>query len=174
MDLNTLWILGVVSLICYLVYTNQQITTSTPNLPRFLWNEQVGRSKQIQSKNGDASMNVEMVRRRAIQSSANKLRESRTASGASTGAVEAYMLSSICPLVCKKTICPCDVVFDGGSANANFCPVPGDTTYDAGGSGIECPPDILFDGGSANANFCPIPGTASYNAGGATTRVCGI
>jgi len=95
MDLNTLCILGVGALICYLIYRNQQPISATPSLPRFLWNQQVGRTKQGQSKTGDASMNVEMVRRRAIQSSANKLRESRTATGSSVGATEAYMLSKV-------------------------------------------------------------------------------
>ena len=134
MDLNTICILGVGILICYIVYQTQQSSKPFQNLPRFLWNEQVGRSKQIQSKNGDASMNVELIRRRAIQSSAGKLYESRTASGASTGAVEAYMLSSICPRVCKKSICLPDILFDGGGANASYCPILGSVTYNAGGA----------------------------------------
>jgi len=134
MDLNTLCILGVGALICYLLYQNQQPITATPSLPRFLWNQQVGRTKQGQSKTGDASMNVEMVRRRAIQSSANKLHESRTATGSSVGTTEAYMLSSICPRVCKRNLCTPDTILDGGGATSNFCPVPGDVTYDAGGA----------------------------------------
>ena len=79
-------------------------------------------------------MNVELMRRRAIQSSAGKLYESRTATGSSTGAVEAYMLSSVCPIPCKTTRCPTDTILDGGGASANFCPLPGSVTYDAGGA----------------------------------------
>ena len=63
------------------------------------WGEQVGRTKHIQSKNGDASMATELARRRAIKGSSRsdhkKIKESRTTTGSVTGAVETFYITSI-------------------------------------------------------------------------------
>ena len=63
------------------------------------WGEQVGRTKYIQSKNGDASMATELARRRAIKGSGRsdhkKIKESRTTTGSVTGAVETFFITSI-------------------------------------------------------------------------------
>lgn len=142
MDLNTISI-GFMSLpILYLVYLYFTLPAAiVPEKPKFLWGEQVGRTRSIQSKNGDASMATEMSRRRAIQmvgqQSPSKIKETRTSSGSGTGAIESFFLTSICPAFCK--LCKdFDIIFDGGYIESEFCPVlnndeDGSIVYDAGG-----------------------------------------
>jgi len=170
MDINTFFIslfglLGVfVSYSLYNSYTN--IVSSPPNLPV---PHQVGKSKLIQSKTGDASLKTELNRRRAIYTigkhSAPK--ETRYAKGSLTGAIETYFLTSICP----KFICPSDILYDGGNDNDNFCPVLNGSnvgpSIDAGNAQttivckscnavICCPPDIMYDGGTSGSELCPV------------------
>lgn len=142
MDLNTISV-GLLSMpLLYLLYLYFTLpVTLVPEKPRFLWGEQVGKSKFIQSKNGDASMATEMTRRRAIQmvgqQSPSKIKETRTSSGSGTGAIESFFLTAICPAFCK--ICKdYDILFDGGYIDSEFCPVLDDEdgsaiVYDAGG-----------------------------------------
>jgi len=102
MDLNTI----VVAILgCGVLYASYVIWGTSKENPDWrtttpIWSEQVGRTRPIQSKHGDASMMTELVRRRTIQRVANvnpsKVREARTAAGASTGAMEAFSMTSIC------------------------------------------------------------------------------
>jgi hypothetical protein len=141
MDLNTIS-LGFLSLpILYLAFLYFTLPSAVvPEKPKFLWGEQVGRTKSIQSKNGDASMATELTRRRTIQvagqGSPSKIKETRTSSGSGTGAIESFFLTAICPAFCK--ICKdYDIIFDGGYIDSEFCPVlndeDGSIVYDAGG-----------------------------------------
>jgi len=147
MDANIICItlLGIVSLyfgfIAYNMYTKP-----VQSIPFFPWGQETGKTHHIQSKNGDASMVTELLRRRAIQGSGrlqkSKLKETRTLLGSTTGAVETFMLTSICPVPCCS---PYDAIFDGGDDTANFCPI-----LDDDGTGI------------------------AYDAGNQDTRVCGV
>jgi len=149
MDLNTISLTLFGILLLYGAYTcwinyPKVIPQKSPITP---WGQQVGRTRPIQSKNGDASMMTELNRRRAIQGigckEPKKIRESRTSSGASTGAMESFFLTAICPAIPQPVIC--DFVFDGGGASSDFCYV-----IDDDGDGID------------------------YDAGGPNTLVCGI
>lgn len=128
--------------ILYLAYLYFTLPSSVvPEKPKFLWGEQVGRTRSIQSKNGDASMATEMTRRRAVQmvgqQTPSKIKETRTSSGSGTGAIESFFLTAICPAFCK--ICKdYDIIFDGGYIDSEFCPILDDDDngliiYDAGG-----------------------------------------
>jgi hypothetical protein len=99
MDLNTVAIsfLGCVAL--YGAYFYWKSTLK--EVPKTLvtpWGQQVGRSKPIQSKTGDASMATERHRRRVIQGASQlnpeNIKESRTTTGSVTGAIETFFLSS--------------------------------------------------------------------------------
>ena len=68
MDLNTVCIgLLFIPLIygTYIYYT--QPSWVVPTMPQALWGEQVGKTKNIQSKNGDASLSTQGTRRRATK-----------------------------------------------------------------------------------------------------------
>ena len=149
MDLNTIS-LGFLSLpILYLAFLYFTLPSAVvPEKPKFLWGEQVGRTRSIQSKNGDASMATEMTRRRAIhvqgKQAPGKIKERTHGKGSGTGAIETFFLTSICPPVCLpiieiiNKICePYDIIFDGGNIYSEFCPVlddqDGEIVYDAGG-----------------------------------------
>ena len=99
------------------------------------WGEETGKTHHIQSKNGDASMVTELRRRQAIQQVGRldkyKLKESRTQFGSNTGALETFMLSSVCPAPCP-IVCPSDIIYDGGNQADEFCPVSGTKSLDAG------------------------------------------
>jgi hypothetical protein len=97
MDINTFFIslFGLfVSYSFYNSYPKNDILPQNLPVPR-----QVGKSKLIQSKTGDASLRTELNRRRTIQTigmhSAPK--ETRYTTGSSTGAIETYFLTSITP-----------------------------------------------------------------------------
>ena len=98
-------------------------------------------------------MATERYRRRAIQGVGrihpSKIRESRTSSGSSTGAMETFMLSSICPPIVRPVL---EQVVDVIQEFAAFI-------FDAGFAGDEY--DLVLDGdeggvnldaGNANAN----------------------
>jgi len=122
-----------------------------PEKPRALWGEQVGKTKQIQSKNGDASLYTETSRRKAIIQSGrlqkSNLKESRTTTGTSTGAYETFFLTAICPLLC---INPCPVlpeqIFEGGGIDDDFCPI-----LDGDEDTI-----VYYDGGNIDTTVCKV------------------
>jgi hypothetical protein len=100
MDLNTICIAFIGSIFLYIAYRRWRETPSR-TLKTLItpWGEQVGRTKYIQSKNGDASMATEVARRRAVQrvgrSDRSKIKESRTTTGSVTGAVETFFITSL-------------------------------------------------------------------------------
>jgi hypothetical protein len=135
MDLNTLGILALGALGFYI--GNTIVNTPSKIEPITPWNEQVGKTRSLQAK-GDASLATEMLRRRTIQAlgriNPNKIKESRTLIGSTTGALETFMISGICPLLGPN------IRFDGGSAGDEFCPLDDDgngPSYDAGGASTE-------------------------------------
>ena len=150
MDLNLI-ALGLLSIpFLYLTYLYFTLPKEVvPTKPAALWGEQVGRTRSIQSKTGDASMATELSRRRAIQQSGRlnkgKLKETHTSTGSSTGAVETFFLSAICPVFCPCPILP-SVIFDGGDIDDEFCPI--------------------LDGEHEQYIY--------YDGGGIDTRVCGV
>ena len=98
MDLNTGALLFMGSILVYAVYETWKIQPNT--VPKTLitpWGEQVGRTRPIQSKTGDASLATERTRRTTIQSATSpdlyKLKETRTSSGSTTGAIETYFIT---------------------------------------------------------------------------------
>ena len=125
-----------------------------PTIPQLLVPQQVGKTRHIQSKSGDASMATERNRRRAIQGAGrldpSKIRESRTSSGSSTGALETFMLSSICPPMVRPVVEQvveviqefAAYIFDAGFAGDEYGMV-----LDGGEGG----PD--YDAGNANVNI---------------------
>jgi hypothetical protein len=136
MDLNTVSICILSIPIIYLIYLYATLPKEfVPEKPKFLWGEQVGKSKLIQSKTGDASMSTELTRRRAIQQAGrldrSKIKETRTSSGTTTGAIETFFISSICPPLAAFAS-----LFDGGSPSSDYCQIlDGEDTgilYDAG------------------------------------------
>ena len=99
MDLNTLGIIALGALTYYIGYTSWN--TPKPDInPVIPWGEQAGKTRSLQSK-GDISLYIEKLRRRTIQSSGRidkqKIKESRTLIGSTTGALETFMISGICP-----------------------------------------------------------------------------
>ena len=149
MDLNTFGLLFLGSVLLYGAY--QYWKTDISAVPKTLkthWGQQVGRTRPIQSKNGDASMATEARRRRTIQGAScdelYKLKESRTTTGSATGAIETYFLTSVCPARPKKPLV-CDFVFDGGQAGDDFCIVLDDE------DGM-----IVYNGGNADTKVCGI------------------
>ena len=154
MDLNTIALLFLGSLVLYGVYQHwSNENAAVPKTLKTPWGQQVGRTRPIQSKTGDASMATEARRRRTIQGASceelYKLKESRTTTGSATGAIETYFLTSICPPRPKKSaVVPqviCDFVFDGGQAGDDFCVVLDDE------EGM-----IVYDGGNADTKVCGI------------------
>ena len=182
MDLNTVCI-GLLFLPLlyglYIYYT--QPSWIIPAMPKALWGEQVGRSKHIQSKTGDASLFTQGARRRATKNGGFQR-------GFMSAAIDYFFISRICPctkipVVDCKCKC-CDVIdggegagrilsdlFDGGNATTNFS----DCTVDGGavihGNNCECCPTDggegagrilpdMLDGGEAGTNFtnCAVDG----------------
>jgi hypothetical protein len=183
--------LGILSLyIGYVSWTKPEVTI--PQNPFTPWGEETGKTHHIQSKHGDASMRTELIRRQTVQQvgrlNRNKLKESRTQFGSTTGAMETFMLSSVCPVPCPD-ICPSDIIYDGGGKNDEFCPI-----LDAQGSGALldggdqadefCPildgegTGVAIDGGNRGDDSCPLicsPGTGILlDAGNQNTKACGL
>jgi len=125
MDLNSISLVALSGLILYGAYVQYKIIPS--NTPKTLitpWGEQVGRTRPIQSKTGDASMATERTRRRAIQHvgkiNPKKLKETRTSSGSTTGIIETYFITSTCTSFedCSTPILPDvppPIILDGSS-----------------------------------------------------------
>lgn len=126
-----------------------------PNLPPYLVPQQVGRTKVIQSKTGDASMFVESQRRKAIASQRycgntlslpkKAIRETRTSTGSHTGYLDAFMISKMCEIAPVVNIpdpkIPSFFVFEGGNADTSVT----DSILDGNSNG-----GILYSGGDAN------------------------
>ena len=122
---------------------NAEKTASAPLTP---WNEQPGGSNSLKSNgNKDMSMAIEALRRRTIaavhRSGYRPIKESVHTSGSTSGYLESYMLSSVCPTVAKT-----DLILDGETAADELCAV-----YDANieGGGV-------YDAGNANTLVCGV------------------
>lgn len=145
MDLNTIavGVLGI--LFTYGFYYAWK--ASQPVVPKTLvtpWGEQVGRTRPIQSKNGDASMATERTRRKTIFTSSRmypeKIKESRTTTGSVTGAVETFMITGLCPAVLIE------LILQGDESESSNCII---LDGDAG-------EDVLYDGGNAGTTTCGV------------------
>lgn len=127
---------GITLLLSYIVYKSLKpvISPFVPQRTGLLVAQDTGKTKHNQSKTGDASLAIERVRRRAIQGhgrvNLTKLKETHTQKGSTTGAIETYMISSICPCPPKCNVF--DIIFDGGDAGADYCEYSGDGYLDAG------------------------------------------
>jgi hypothetical protein len=100
LNLNTIVVTAVSGFIAYLVYQSLKPTPSmfAPQRSGLLVAQDTGKSKQIQSKTGDASMRTELTRRRTIQTSGKsdplKIKEATYQKGSTTGSIETYFISS--------------------------------------------------------------------------------
>jgi hypothetical protein len=137
MDLNTIFVslFGILLFYAgYTAWTTPTPVTLNPVRSGLLVAQDTGKSKQIQSKTGDASLVIERLRRRAIQGHGrvhkSRIKETRTQMGSTTGAIETYIFSSICP--CPPKCDPYDVIYDGGGENSEYCEIVGDGYLDAG------------------------------------------
>jgi len=95
------------------------------------WSEQVGRSKQIQSKTGDASLFIQKSRRNATKNGG-------VGKNFMEATIDYHFISRVC--ICPiKSLCCCGAA-DGGNATT------GDIVYDGGNAGLS---GFDFDGGVA-------------------------
>jgi hypothetical protein len=137
MDINIIFGVGISLLFSYIIYRSLKPTISPFKAERYglLVAQDTGKTKHNQSKTGDASLAIERVRRRAIQGSGradkSKIKETATQKGSTTGALEVYFISSICPCL---PVCPIyDTIFDGGNETGEYCQYSGSEEYlDAG------------------------------------------
>ena len=126
MNIGILILLCLSSIIGYTAWKNYS-QSYTPSPKPIVFGEQVGRTRSIQSKTGDASMFTQNSRRMAIAGHRFKdtlgypkkaIRETRTSSGSYSGAFETLILS----LCCQKepsSILPLPTlpdIIDGGDA----------------------------------------------------------
>jgi hypothetical protein len=134
MDFNIVGISLLTLLGFYISYKGYNTYTEITKKPISPWNNQEGRTRDLQSLRGDASQYIELRRRQTIQQSGrlkpSKIKETKTQLGSTTGALETFMLSAICPklVYCIKN----DIVYDGGNDRNEFCPIPGSHTKDGG------------------------------------------
>ena len=131
MDINTILVIGFTSLFGYLIYKSLIPKHSlTPQRFGLLVAQDTGKTHHIQSKTGDASLAIEKLRRTVIQghgrSNKSKIKETRTQLGSTTGALETFMISSICEYPSY------DLILDGGDENADYCEYTGTQYLDAG------------------------------------------
>lgn len=156
---------------------------SIPELPGLLVPQSTGKERQIVSMNGDASMYTERKRRAAIQAlhgcSANSklvhtctsecgtqiegctlgynkpIKETKNTPGFTNGAVEAYMLTSICNTRSRRVIIPpihVTEIYDGGSPFDNFLNI-----LDGSSPTIDNPIfDIYYDGGGPSSEYVTV------------------
>ena len=121
-------------------------TEQTPETPLTPWNEQPGSSNSLRSNgNKDMSMAIEAIRRRTIaavhRTGYRPIKESVHTSGSTSGYIESYMLTSVCPPVAKT-----DIILDGEGAGDDICAV-----YDANIEG-----GTVYDAGNANTLVCGV------------------
>lgn len=145
MDLNTI-ALGVMGILfTYGLYyawkETRPVVQKTLITP---WGEQVGRTRPIQSKTGDASMATEQTRRKTIFTSSRmypeKIKESRTSTGTTTGAIETFGITGLCPAVLI------DLVLQGDESESNNCVIlDGDNRE-----------GLVYDGGNAGTTTCGV------------------
>lgn len=134
MDINSIFltIFGIAFLYGTYIYWSQPLPLVMSSVTP--WGEQVGRSKQIQSKTGDASMFIEKNRRNATKNGGfgpNNMQ----------AVIDYFFISRVC--ICPPApdfVCCCGAA-DGGDANV------GDMVYD-GGNADEG--GFNFDGGNAD------------------------
>jgi len=171
MDLNTICIGLLILPILYGLYI-YYTQPGVPSMPKALWGEQVGRSKHIQSKTGDASLFTQGTRRTATKNGGFQR-------GFMSAAIDYFFISRICPVTnIPIVICPCkrcdvmdggngaarllDDFLDGGGAGTNFsdCNMDGGAVISGktcsiteGGNGAARIVQDIVDGGKARANF---------------------
>ena len=148
MDINTIFIGLLLLPILYGTYI--YFTLPVPIKPTMLWGEQVGRSKHIQSKTGDASLFTQGTRRTATQNGGFQ-------KGFMNAAIDYFFISRICPctkipiISCK---CKCCDIIDGGEG-ADLITYD---SYDGGNVGTEYS-NCNLDGGAVihgqNCGCCP-------------------
>ena len=187
MYLNLLGLGCITFFLSYLAYNfSRPVLTKKVERSGLLVAQDSGKSKQIASKTGDASMRTEFRRRQTIQTvgAADRLsiKETMYQKGSTTGAIETFLLTSISPRPITDVV---NFLYDAGGANDNYCNVLDDTGvgagYDAGTAYTNvCAPaifEINYDAGGSNTNYCDVLDDngigCSYDAGSATTRVCG-
>jgi hypothetical protein len=139
---------GILSLVILYFLYQYRVFNATGYIPTrsgLLVPEQVGKTRSIQSKSGDASMHTEYSRRKAIiygmSGQHDRIRESRASTGSTTGALEAFFLTAIASPPIVPLIQPpsqiCYDIFEGGGVTDEFCYVLDDKSegieYDAGG-----------------------------------------
>lgn len=146
LDINTLF-LGALALflgygvVSYYLQAKDPYEIPIGNLPVPI---QVGKNKVIVSKTGDASMQTEYKRRRAIiGSNSCGISPKFSYSGSTNGSLETYFLSSMCPSFVSKAVAACTSIFDGGNAESEYCDI-----LDGNGD------DVIVDGGYADTNVC--------------------
>lgn len=130
---NILAVMFIAGSIAYLgtrvIQPDESVKPLTP------WNEQPGKTNSLKSNgNKDMSMATEALRRRAVAAvhrfGYRPIRESVHTKGSTSGYLESYMLTSICPPGQKE-----DLILDGENADDELCLVydgSGDKAYDAG------------------------------------------
>ena len=133
MDFNLVGISLLSLLGFYISYKGYNTYTEITTKPISPWNNQEGRTRDLQSLRGDASQYIELRRRQTIHQAGrlqpSKIKETKTQIGSTTGALETFMLSAVCP---KLVCCPKDIIYDGGNQNDEFCPISGSDTKDGG------------------------------------------
>jgi hypothetical protein len=177
----------VVAYLTYQVWNNTSPPEFNPIRSGLLVAQDVGKTKQIQSKTGDASMVTELNRRRAIQTigqfNDSSIKESTHQKGSTTGAIETFFLTAICPPILAILE---NIVYDAGDACEEFCEILNDTgrgpSYDSGGANNPTcnnplPPIIDYDAGGAGDEYDEIIDNTGngkrYDSGGAgNIRVC--
>jgi hypothetical protein len=106
---------------------------------------QVGKSKIYVSKDRDASMRTEYMRRRTIIGSNSGPLKKFGYSGSTNGSMETFFLSSILPFGIAKSIFGENILLDGGTAtNVPALILDGNGAANAGD-----PSNIFMDGGNA-------------------------
>lgn len=136
---NLLGLSAIGLLIAYFSFTTS-IHDKVQEIP---WNQETGKSKNIQSKTHDMSLYIESTKRKVINSAGKlnlkKIKENRTQKGFSTGALECMM--TVCPLL---PCCPTDKIYDGGLSSSNQ-----QCVLDGNGN-------IIEDGGNALTKVCGV------------------
>ena len=134
MDLNSICI-GVLTLpllyAVYIYYT--QPNYELPEKPKSLWGEQVGKSKQIQSKTGDASLFIQSTRRNATKNGGYGFNNM-------DGAIDYHMITRVCICPVSQLVCCCGATDGGSATNVS------NTVYDGGNANMG---GFNFDGGNA-------------------------